>query len=79
MLRRCNYSALLCDTCSMDQRTDRLMAMQVDLAVNIAAVYGMAAGVVSLHECGAPLAVIQRVLIQGGPRRGSTSAEPPLN
>jgi len=52
------------------------MAVQVDLAVNIAAVFGMAAGVVSLHECGAPLAVIQRVLIQGGPRRGSTSATP---
>jgi len=52
------------------------MAVQVDLAVNIAAVFGMAAGVVSLHECGAPLAVIQRVLIHGGPRRGSTSATP---
>ncbi|WP_306393323.1 hypothetical protein [Telluria beijingensis] len=52
------------------------MAVQVDLAVNIAAVFGMAAGVVSLHECGTPLPVIQRVLIQGGPRRGSTSAKP---
>ncbi len=52
------------------------MAVQVDLAVNISAAFGMAAGVVSLHECGAPLAAIQRVLIQGGPRRGSTSATP---
>lgn len=60
----------------MDQRTDRLTAVQVDLAVNIAAVYGMAAGVLSLHQTGAPLSVIQRVLIQGGPRRGSTSATP---
>lgn len=60
----------------MEKRTDRLMAVQVDLAVNIAAVYGMAAGVVSLHECGVPLPVIQRLLIQGGPRRGSTSAVP---
>lgn len=60
----------------MDQRTDRLTALQVDLAVNIAAVYGMAAGVVSLHQCDAPLSVIQRVLIKGGPRRGSSSADP---
>ena len=52
------------------------MAVQVDLAVNIAAAFGMAAGMVSLHECGAPLPVIQRVLVQGGPRRGSTSATP---
>jgi len=59
----------------MDQRTDRLVAVQVDLAVNIAAVYGMAAGVVSLHECGAPLAVIQRVLIQGEPRRGHAALD----
>ena len=57
----------------MDQRTDRLMAVQVDLAVNIAAVFGMAAGVMSLHECGTPLPVIQRVLIQDGPRRGMKS------
>lgn len=60
----------------MDKRTDRLTAVQVDLAANIAAVYGMAAGVVSLHECGAPPPVIQRVLIQGGPRRGFTLASP---
>lgn len=55
----------------MDQRIDRLMAVQVDLAVNISGVFGMAAGVRSLHECGVELSVIQRVLIQGGPRRGS--------
>jgi len=60
----------------MDKRTDRLTALQVDLAVNIAGVYGMAAGVLSLHQCGTPLQVIQRVLIQGGPRRGSNSATP---
>jgi len=52
------------------------MAVQVALAVNIAAAFGMAAGVLSLHECGAPVPVIQRVLIQDGPRRGSTSATP---
>ena len=60
----------------MDQRTDRLTAVYVDLAVNIAAAFGMAAGVLSLHERGAPLQVIQRVLVQGGPRRGFTSATP---
>jgi len=58
----------------MDKRTDRLTAIQVDLAVNIAAVFGMGAGVLSLQTCLVPLPVIQRVLIQGGPRRGSTSA-----
>jgi len=50
------------------------MAMQVDLAVNIAAAFGMAAGVLSLHECGAPLPVIQRVLIQAG--RGAALDRP---
>lgn len=52
------------------------MAVQVDLAVNIAAAFGIAAGVRSLHEIGAPLRVIQRVLIECGPRRGSLSVLP---
>jgi len=60
----------LCHTHWMDQRTDRLTAVLVDLTVNIVGVYGMVAGVVSLHECGAPLPVIQRALIERGPRRG---------
>lgn len=59
----------------MDQRTDRLTAVYVDLAVNIAGVYGMATAVRSLHECGVSPAVVQRVLIDGGPRRGSLSSE----
>lgn len=54
----------------MNKRTDRLTAVQVDLAVNIAAAFGMAAGVLSLHTCFVPLPVIQRVLIQGGPDAG---------
>lgn len=53
------------------------MAVQVDLAVNIAAAFGMAAGVLSLHQCGTPLPVIQRVLIQGGPRRGAMTGRAP--
>lgn len=61
----------------MDQRTDRLTAVQVDLAVNIAAAFGMAAGVLSLHQTGAPLSVVQRVVIQGGPRRGAMTGRAP--
>jgi len=48
----------LCDTCCMDQRADRLTAVQVDLAVNIASVFGLASGVQSLHECGIEPSVI---------------------
>lgn len=60
----------------MDKRTDRLMAVHVDLAVNIAAVFGMAAGVRSLHDCSAPAAVIQRVLIECSARRGDATVLP---
>jgi len=60
----------------MDQRTDRLTAVYVDLGVNIAGVYDMAAAVRLLHECCASPAVVQRVLIDGGPRRGLTSDRP---
>ena len=60
----------------MENRTDRLTAVYVDLAVNISIAYGMATGVRSLHDCGVVPAVIQRVLIDGGPRRGVTSATP---
>lgn len=67
---------LFCDTCRMDQRNDRIMAVQVDLAVNIAAVFGTAAGVISLRESGVPPVVIQRVLIECGPRRGSLAILP---
>ena len=49
------------------------MAVYVDLAINIAGVYGMATAVRSLHECGVAPAVIQRVLIDSGPRRGATT------
>ena len=60
----------------MESRTDRLTAVYVDMAVNIAIAYGMATAVRSLHECGVAPAVIQRVLIDGGPRRGATWARP---
>lgn len=59
------------------RRTDRLTAVQVDLAVNVAAVFGMGAGVRVLHAEGIPPAVVQRVIIDGGPRRGDGRASAP--
>lgn len=60
----------------MEQRTDRLTAVYVDLAVSIADNHGLAAGVRALLQCGTAPAVIQRVLIDGEPRRGATSVTP---
>lgn len=54
----------------MESRTDRLSAVYVDLAVNIVSTYDLATGVRALCECKVPAAVIQRVLMDGGPRRG---------
>jgi len=55
----------------MEQRTDRLTATYVDLAVNVAIAFGVEAGVrVLQHKT--PLLVVQRVLIDGGPRRTSS-------
>lgn len=53
------------------------MAVYVDLAINIARVYGMSTAVRSLQECGAPLPVIQRVLIEDGPQRGAMPGRAP--
>jgi len=62
----------------MDRRKNRLAAVQVDLAVNVAAVFGMGAGVRVLHAEGIAPAVVQRVIIEGGPRRGDgPGAAPP--
>ena len=55
----------------MKNRTNRLTATYVDLAVNIAAIFGVEAGMrVLQHKT--PLLVVQRVLIEIGPRRGNT-------
>ena len=54
----------------MEKRTDRLAAVHVDLAANIAAVCGMYAGVRYLHAHRIPLGVIRRVILELGPRRG---------
>jgi hypothetical protein len=60
----------------IEKRTDRLTAVYVNLAVNVVASHGLTAGVRALLECGAALAIIQRVLVDLGPRRRTTSAKP---
>jgi hypothetical protein len=62
-----------CHTQPMEQRTDRLTATYVDLAVNVSITFGLEAGMRVLQHK-APLLVVQRVLIEGGPRRGPCSA-----
>ena len=61
----------------MEQRTDRLTAAYVDLAVNVAIAFGLDAGVRYLHRQKTVLAVVQRVLIEGGPRRGALPSDAP--
>jgi hypothetical protein len=60
----------------MDQRTDRLTAAYVDLAVNVVTAFGLDAGVRVLHEQNTPLPVVQRVLIDGKPRRSALADLP---
>jgi hypothetical protein len=62
----------------MEKRTDRLTATYVDLAVNVARVFGLEAGMRVLQNK-APLPVIQRVLIDVGPRRGAPLSMPDLS
>jgi hypothetical protein len=52
----------------MDKRTDHITATYVDLAVNVAAVFGLEVGLRVLQQT-TPLHVVQRVLSDGGPRR----------
>jgi len=56
----------------MEKRTDRLMAAYVDLAFNVAAAFGLDAGLRVLREQKVPTSIVQRVLIKGGPRRGDS-------
>lgn len=60
----------------MDKRKDRLMAVYVDLAVNVANAFGLDAGLRVLREQGVPPEVLQRVLVDGGPRRGYLPSTP---
>ena len=53
----------------MENRINRLTAVHVDLAVNVSFAFGLAEGVKSAQELGIDPQVVQRVLIQGGPRR----------
>jgi hypothetical protein len=60
----------------MEKRTDHLTATYVDLAVNVAAVFGIEVGLRVLQQT-TPLHVVQRVLADGGPRRpGAASTKP---
>jgi len=52
----------------MEKRTDYLTATYVDLAVNVAAVFGLDVGLRVLQST-TPLHVVQRVLSDEGPRR----------
>jgi hypothetical protein len=54
----------------MDARTDRLTAVYVDLAANIADVFGMYPAVCYLHERNVSLGIVRRVILELGPRRG---------
>jgi hypothetical protein len=56
----------------MENRIDRLTAVHVDLAVNVSVAFGLTAAVDASHELDIPPQVVQRVLIDGGPRRGGT-------
>jgi hypothetical protein len=65
-----------CHTQPMDQRIDHLTATYVDLAANVAAIFGVEVGLRVLQQT-TPLHVVQRVLGDGGPRRpGAASARP---
>lgn len=61
-----------CNHLNMEKRTDRLMAAYVDLAFNVAVSFGLDAGLRVLREQKVPTSVMQRVLIEGGPRRGDS-------
>ena len=56
----------------MEKRTARFTATYVNLAVNVARVFGLEAGMRVLQQ-NTPLPVVQRVLIDVGPRRSATS------
>ena len=59
----------------MENRIDRLAAAQVDLSVAVSFAFGLVAGVEAALQLGIAAAVVQRVVIQGGPRRATNSAK----
>lgn len=58
----------------MEHRIDLLTALHVDLTVKISFAFGSAAAVDAAHQFGVSREVVQRVLIEGGLRRGATPA-----
>jgi len=60
----------------MNKRIDRLTALHVDLAISIAQVFGLAAGLDALNEYGIDAAVGQRILIENRPYRGARPSSP---
>ena len=66
-----------CYSAAMHKRTDRLTALYVDLAINLARSHGVAAGARALFEQGIPIELARRVLLRPGERRGATEHSPP--
>lgn len=68
---------MACDHCAMDRRADRLTAVHVDLAVNVAGIFGMYSAICYLHEKLVPIGVVYRVILELGPRRGNAAIKIP--
>jgi len=60
----------------MDKRSDRLTAAYVDLAANVRTAFGLSAAIRVLQNEAVSPSVIQRVLINDGPRRGTIEDKP---
>jgi len=60
----------------METRTDRATAVHVDLAINIAASHGTAAGARAIRNLCRPIELALRVLLHPDQRRRPTSARP---
>jgi hypothetical protein len=58
----------------MENRINRLAAAHVDLSVAVLTAFGLAAGVEAALQLEVTSGVVQRVMIEGGPRRAATSA-----
>jgi len=57
-------------------RLDLTTEAHLDLATHMAAAFSLSVGIKLLHDTGVSPAVIQRVLIDGGPRRAASSVSP---
>jgi hypothetical protein len=60
----------------MENRIDSLAAANVDLSFAVSIAFGLAAGVEAALQLEVVSSVVQRVVIEGGPRRAATSATP---